>query len=133
MGGAYDYAIQPEANIQSKVVDWFFIMYFDTRNDLTCTILFWLLFLLLLLLVAATFPAEKKTKFFFVYALLLLHKLISFLHFSARDQPYTTLAFLFIYDFFIMYFVDTYWNSILIVRQTFTFFFFLSSSIYSHR
>lgn len=64
---------------KSKVVDWFFIMYFDTRTILRAQFLFfgWLFLLLLLLVDGIPFFAFSITDFLKIW-----------------DQPYTTLALL---------------------------------------
>lgn len=69
MGGAYDYTIQPEANIRKQSGGLVFYYVFRYPNEFTYTILFWLLFLLLLLLVAgiACFFAIEKKKLRFSY------------------------------------------------------------------
>lgn len=118
MGGAYDYTIQPEANIQKQSGGLVFYYVFRYRNDFTCTnfflfivlyfILFWLLFFVAApTLLVLAFPFYFFDNWFFL---------------QSRDRPYTTQT----RTIFFLLPLDTHWNAILIVRQTI---FFLARKI----
>lgn len=116
MGGAFNYTIQPEANIQKQSggLVFYYVFRYIPNWFYVCTILFGLLLLLLLLVAGIPITEFLSFCFTFYFTFIFCFPYSQ----SKRSESYIGV---FVYSRF-WCIVDTYWNAILIVRQTYFFF-----------